>query len=277
MRNAKMWERWFKKRPLFHLCWSGVVLIGSVAIGPRWGHGQETLVYSCSAQVHEAFETERLNAFEKATGIKVDLYVTSSAIAIERLKNGFSALSSSATPLDSELKAEGYVETVFCKDPMAVIANPLCKIENLSLGQTRKIFTGEISDWQPLGGPNQPIVLVIPKRTTGAYRNFSDLVMNGSEIRYDVLTDKSVFVIKVVEHLPYAISFTSYGAAASHPGVKVVRIDGVSPGDKAYPYFQTFSFVTKGKAVGAARKFIDFALSDAGLAMMRKRGLTPLR
>jgi phosphate transport system substrate-binding protein len=272
-----MWERWFKERPLFHLCWWAAVVMVSLALGPRWGHGQEKLVYSCSAQVHEAFETDRLDAFEKATGIKVDLYVTSSAIAIERLRNGFSGLSSSATPLDSELKAEGYVETPFCKDPLAVITNPLCKIKDLSFGQIQKIFMGEISNWKALGGPDQPIVLVIPKRTTGAYRNFSDLIMHRSEIRYDVLTDKSVFVINVVEHMPYAISFISYGAATSHAGVTVLKIDGISPNDKAYPYFQTFSFVTKGKPVGAGRNFIDFAFSEGGLAIMKKRGLTPLR
>jgi phosphate transport system substrate-binding protein len=272
-----MSERRFRNRPLFRLCWSAAAVMVSLALGPRWSHGQERLVYSCSAQVYEAFETDRLDAFEKATGMKVDLYVTSSAIAIERLRNGFSALSSTATPLDSELKAEGYVETPFCKDPLAVIANPLCKIGGLSLGQVQRIFMGEITNWRSLGGPDQPIVLVIPKRTTGAYRNFSDLVMHRSEIRYDVLTDKSVFVIKVVEHVPYAISFISYGAAASHAGVRVLNIEGVSPNDKAYPFFQTFSFVTKGKPVGAGKNFIDFAFSDGGLAIMRKRGLTPLR
>ena len=136
---------------------------------------------------------------------------------------------------------------------------------------------GEITTWHALGGPDQPIVLVSPKRTTGAYRNFSNLVMRRSEIRYDVLTDKSVFVINVVEHMPYAISFISYGAAASHAGVRILKIDGVSPNDKTYPYFQTFSFVTKGMPVGAGRNFIDFASSDSGLAIMRKRGLTPLK
>ncbi len=46
-------------------------ILGSWAL-PFTAKAQEKLRYSCSAQVFEAFEKERLETFTKATGIEVD-------------------------------------------------------------------------------------------------------------------------------------------------------------------------------------------------------------
>jgi len=42
-----------------------------------------------------------------------------------------------------------------------------------------------------------------------------------------------------------------------------------------YPYYQVFSFVTKGKPTGAVKEFIDDVLSGPGTKIMLKRGMTP--
>jgi len=57
--------------------------------------------------------------------------------------------------------------------------------------------------------------------------------------------------------------------------VKVLKIEGRSPLDMGYPYYQVFSFVTKGKPTGAAKEFIDDVLSGPGTKIMLKRGMTP--
>ena len=57
---------------------------------------QEKLRYSCSSQVYEAFEKERLELFSKATGIEVELYVSSSSVAVNRLMSGQSDIASMA-------------------------------------------------------------------------------------------------------------------------------------------------------------------------------------
>jgi phosphate transport system substrate-binding protein len=253
-----------------------LVLCCSLLVSPV--NSKERLIYSCSAQVYEAFENERINAFTKETKIPVDLYIATSYTSIERLKHGFCGISSTVMKLDYRLIEEGYVEIPFCKDPLAVIVNEKCKVKDLPESQIQGIFGGEITNWKELGGPEAGIVVVIPRRLTGAYRNFSALFMGRHQnIRHDIMTDRSTFVIEVVKRFPNAISFISRASAVEQEGIRFLNIGGMSPTEKDYPYYQTFSFVTKGRPSGAEKKFIDFAFSKKGLAIMKKRGMTPIK
>ena len=46
--------------------------------------------------------------------------------------------------------------------------------------------------------------------------------------------------------------------------------------DKNYPFYQEFSFITKGKPSGSAKAFIDHAFSDKGREIIRKKGMVPV-
>ena len=58
--------------------------------------------------------------------------------------------------------------------------------------------------------------------------------------------------------------------------IKALEIDGLAPTHEDYPLSQVFSFITKGNPSGAAKRFIDFALSDEGKIIMQKRGMVPI-
>ncbi len=240
-------------------------------------NAEEKLKYCCSAQVFEAFETERLDAFTKATGIKVDLYIASSAICVNRLMNSFCDIASTARRLHYSHKEMGYVETPCCRDPLAVITNAKSNISTLSKKQLREIFGGDITNWNQLMGPDQPIILVIPGKDTGAYKNFRRFAMRHKDIRYDFMTYKSTMVMKAVECFPGAISFITKGAVLKHKAIKVIKIDGISPSHKDYPLSQVFSFITKGKPVGPAKAFINFVMSSKGKEIIKRRGMFPIQ
>ena len=230
----------------------------------------EKLRYSCSAQVFQAFETNRLTAFTSATGIDIDLHVGASYSSILRLMNDLSDVASSSERLYLRHKEKGFVETLFCRDPLAVISNAGCRVDDISTNRLQDIFSGRIKNWKELGGPDQAILVVVPAKETAAYRNFDRLVMKHDEITYDCLTYQSTTVLDIVSHHPWAIAFISNGAAMNHSAVKRLSIDGFSPEDKAYPYSQVFSFVTKGNPSGAVKQFTDFALSPKGCKMTYK-------
>lgn len=234
---------------------------------------QEKLRYSCSAQVFEAFGKERIETFTKATGIEVDLFVTSSAAAVNRLMSGESDVASMARGGTYPFKEGGYVETPFCKDPLAIIINARGRLTNLTEEQLRDIFGKKITNWKQLGQPDQTILLVVPGKSTAAYENFGDLALKRKEIPYDIMTNLSTTALEVVKRFPAAISFVTQGAIGKAGGVKIVKVNGLSPRDKGYPYFQEFSFVTKGKPAGPAKAFIDFALSEKGREIIKKRGM----
>jgi phosphate transport system substrate-binding protein len=238
---------------------------------------EEVLRYSCSPQVYEAFGNDRLTAFTQTTGIKIEVGLYTSSVAIERLMNGFSDIASTAQRLTAVQKDSGYVETACCKDPLAVIVNAECPISDISEKQLRDVFGGKITNWKDLGGLDKKIVVIIPSEQTAAHRNFSRDVMGGNPMAFDVMTQKSTMVIEVTRRIPCAISFTAQGAARliTH-GLKKLKINGLAPEDKDYPYYQTFSFVTRGVPSGVAKQFIEFAMSSEGKDIIRKKGMIPV-
>lgn len=237
---------------------------------------KEVFKYSCSAQIYQAFENERLDAYTEKTGIAVQLTVDSSYMSFLRLMNGLSDIASTAERLSRVHKEIGFVETPFCKDPLAVIANSQDTVKNLTDEQLRDIFSGVISNWQEVGGLDKEIIRIVPGKDTAAYKNFYRQVMLGRDIGHDVMTSKSTMVIEVTSRIPGSISFIAQGAAAyRQEGIRIVAINGLAPGNSAYPYYQVFSFVTSGIPAGTAKTFIEFALSEEGKRIMLKRGMLP--
>ena len=259
------------------ICTGLIMFLMSWALMPDSpAHARLPLRYSCSAQIFKAFETERILAFTEVTGIDVEVFITSSDTAVTRLAHHFSDIASTTRRLSDFQREEGYVATAFCKDPMAVIVNAQCPVGNISEKQLQDVFARNISNWEELGGPDQPILLILPGKDTAAYLNFERQVMHQGEIVYDLMTHLSTQVIDAVKRFPWSISFITQGAVVNQAGVKKLQINGLSTENKNYPYYQEFSFVTKGKPLGDAKAFVDFARSKKGIEIVKKKGMVPV-
>lgn len=156
------------------------------------------------------------------------------------LSNDYSDIAATASRLYSRHKEYGYWETIFCKDPMAIIVNKDNPISNLSAENLTEIFSGNIEVWKDVGGgSDKPILLVVPGKNTAAFKNFERSPMQRASINHDIMTFKSTLVVQVVERFPDAISFIASGVA-SHKGVKTLKIDGLAPSDGEYPLYPIF-------------------------------------
>jgi phosphate transport system substrate-binding protein len=238
---------------------------------------QQTIRYSCSNQVYRAFEAEKIEAFEKATGVKVEVYRASSNSCALRLMAGYADVASTAREMYPRSMDYGFYQVGFCKDPVVVIAKKDCGISNLSAEQVRDLFSGRITNWKAIGGADLPVTIIIPDKDTAANKNFRRFFMKHGDIDADFVTRDSTMVIDAVRYFPCgAISFTSGGAAAQYPELTMVTIDGRAPIDEVYPYYQLFYYVTRGVPSGAVQKFIDFNFSAQGKALLEKYGMIPL-
>jgi phosphate transport system substrate-binding protein len=265
------------------VCFRGIVLLSFLCVlfdSPA--NAQDVLKFSCSSQIAEAYGKKIAGEFEDTTGISLDLYLTTSRNAVTRLVNGLSDLAATTRRISTDLRHKGYVEIPFCKDPLAVIAHPKCTrtmpflIDNMTETQLRDIFSGRITNWKEFGGPDKPIIVIIPRKDSGAYQNFSRLVMGIDEIKYDFMTYQSTTTIEGIKYIPGSISFAAQGAVAKDAFIKTLKINGLSPKDKDYPIYQVFSFVTKGKPAHPANECINFALSKRGHEIIEERGMFPL-
>jgi phosphate transport system substrate-binding protein len=261
---------------------SGIVLVGLLfgawAIAPfSSANAEEAIRYSCSNQIYEALEKEKIDMFTKATGIKVDLFRASSGSAAYRLTTGNCDLASTARKLYERHEVYGYEEIAFCKDPLAVIARKECGVDSLTEEQIQDIFAGEITNWKQVGGADLPIMVVVPDKDTAAHKNFRRQVMKHKEIQHEFMAFNSTMVIDAVRHLPCgAISFISGGATMHYGELKAFKINGTAVTDSKYPYYQVFYYVTKGDPEGNVKKFIDFTFSEEGAKIIKKNGMLPL-
>lgn len=236
----------------------------------------EVLRYSSSAQVRESLGVDGLNAFMAETGIELDLFVGSSRSALHRLMNGFSDIASTAERLPAAYPPDRWVEIPFCQAPLVVFTHSETPVDTLSLLQLRGIFNGGITSWKELGGPDRAIVVVLPDKSTSAFRNFYDLALKGSAIRFDFMSYRSTDVVHLVQKIPWSISFTTQGAHIQDRAIHIVRLDNRGPQDPGYPYHQTFSFVTRGEPGGNALKLVEFAFSEKGRAIIVNNGMRPV-
>jgi phosphate transport system substrate-binding protein len=265
-----------KKNFVLHLIITSALLITAGGLLHQPAAAKETLRYSSSAQVREAFGMEGLDAFMQESGVELDLFVGSSSTAVRRLMNGVADIASSAERLHRGHQEYGYVEIPFCKAPLIVISNVKTTVRNISSEQVREIFNGTITNWKEVGGPDQAIVVVVPEMDTAAYKNFGQLALKRFDVKYDYMAYRSTDVVQLIHRIPWTISFISQGADTVNTAIRILQIDGKSPGDADYPYHQIFSFITKGHPGGAAKKLVDFAFSEKGRSIMLKNGLEPL-
>ena len=239
-------------------------------------YGEEMLRLSSSDQIYQAFGRQIIDDVSTVHHISVDVYPTYSRCALGRLVNGFSDIAAITHHIGYQMKAYGYVEIPFCRDPIAVIVNTETAVTSLTDKEFQGIFNRQITNWKEVGGADKDIILVIPGKNTEMYRNFYHTAMNRLPIQYDYIAYKSTNTIEAVKRFNGAISFIARGAVFNEPGVTILNINGMSPGEPAYPYYQTFSFVTKGQPEGAAERLINMAFSEKGKKMIQEKGMTPI-
>ena len=80
------------------------------------------------------------------SGVSVTYDPTGSGAGIEAASNGSADIGLASRALKDEEKAGGLTETVVALDGIAVIVNAGSKVEDLSVEQIAKIFTGEITN-----------------------------------------------------------------------------------------------------------------------------------
>lgn len=255
------------------LLWLAVALL-LCTITP--GFGMETMNFSCSAQVAHAFGQGLMDVFIEESGIAVNTHVSSSGLAINRLLNGFSDIAGSARPLRPNEIESGLIEIPICRDAMAIIVNRDNPVDGLSGEQVRRIFDGELNNWNAVNGVDLPIRVVAPGSHTAAFENFQKMALGMNDIRYAFTTWKSTDTVEAVRYLPGAISFIGHVAVHGQKDIRALSINGQSITDTSYPYRQVFSLVTRGKPSAKARVLIDFALSDKVTKFIVEHNMIPV-
>jgi len=184
---------------------------------------------------------------------------------------------SSRNLIDAEKKL--YAVTI-AKDAIAVIVHPSSAVEDLPLDRIREIFSGRITNWKELGGPDHPIDIVTREEGSGTRESFQKFVMGKEDISLGALVqDSNGAVRQVISSDPNAIGYISLGLVNDQ--VKALRISGVQPNlanvyNGNYTLVRPFLFVFNGEPAGEAKTFLEFVLTPSAQKLLLKEGLVPV-
>lgn len=130
--------------------------------------------------------------FEKATGIKLVLKTDGPDQAFKEVATGALDVASAGlaykdwVELMKQKKIDigspmDYKNRVVGRDMIQVLANnSVSSVKALSKEQLHDIFTGKVSNWKAVGGPDQPIVLVFGAKIAGTNKHWQEKIMGGS-------------------------------------------------------------------------------------------------
>ena len=216
-------------------------------------------------------------------GVTVTYDPTGSGAGIEAASNGSADIGLASRALKDEEKAGGLTETVVALDGIAVIVNADSKVENLTVEQIGKIFTGEITDWSEVGGDAGTISCIGREAGSGTRDGFESITGTKDACKLDQELTSTGGVIEAVAGNPNAIGYASLSAVEGKNTVKAVTVGGVACTEEtvlngSYAIQRPFVLVTKtGETLSpAAQAFFDYATSSAASQLIKAAGAVPV-
>lgn len=233
-------------------------------------NGEEILLSAGSGPLDSVINPVK-DAFEKDSGIKINILFGSATLAFKQLYKGVSetaAVGSSFEEVIDILKKEGFE----VKDPdsfrhitigrgmVRTVVNKNNPVSKLSKEQLKGIFTGKITNWKQVGGSDTPIIVVMSTLNPATISTFRRIILDNEPFTKEVLDLGHMDELRAaVEVNPEAISIGTSTILSS--GVKQIETPDV---------FRPVTLVTRGEPSAKITKLIDYILKGPGKSLVKE-------
>lgn len=184
-----------------------------------------------------------------------------------------------ARPLTPSEAASGIDYRPVFAVPSVFFVHPGIPVRSLTGAQLRAIFSGEITSWKDVGGPNLRIRVVRREEADSSVAVFRASIPEFRDIKF---TERSKFALTTQEAVDSvrenegAIGFASYSSLLAKQ-LGVIALNGIVPTDKAYPANVTLALIFKpGKLDSEISAFLAFFRSEAARRLILELGARPL-
>lgn len=266
-----------------------IVLVALLVAATVFGAGCTSTSNTASSKLQVAGSTSvqphaevLAKAFQQnSSGIQVYVQGGGSSAGIQAVGSGTAEIGMSSRDVKaSEMSKYPTLEPVaIAVDGIAIIVSPKNTVSNLTMNQTRDIFTGKITNWNQLGGSDAKINVINREEGSGTRDGIQTIVLKGGNFSGGIVQSSTGAVRTTVSQDANAIGYIS--SAEVDSSVKAVSIDGVAPtydniANRAYKIQRDLFFVTKGDPSGLASQFLNFTLGPTGQALLKSDGLVPI-
>jgi phosphate transport system substrate-binding protein len=245
-----------------------------------------TLSWAGCGITKKAFMSELAAAYEKKSGIHIELEgggATKGIREIAARKVDFAGSCRFRVEQDGVSPAKVQFNPV-AWDALTVVVNKSNPIESINLDQLKDVYLGKITNWSALGGPDQPLELLVRNgKISGVGYTIRKLLFGDVNIDFEGSQsyESSGPLEKAVEVNPNAIAMTGISSARKRD-FKILKLEGKEPsyqnikqGD--YLLYRPLYIVTNRESENLAevKQFLNFAYSKEGRDIIRKNGVVP--
>lgn len=171
------------------------------------------------------------------------------------------------------------------RDGVGLVVPSSNPIRGMTSEQLRGVYTGQIRNWNGVGGIDAPITAISREKGRSALELLLQyLNLNAAELHADQTVGENAAAFEAILADGSAIAFISVGESARNiaagMSIKLLEIDGTAPtpatlANGNYPVVRPLTLITRTMPQGAVKQFIDFCLSSQATEQVRKFDFIP--
>ncbi|MBB6066847.1 phosphate ABC transporter substrate-binding protein [Methanococcus maripaludis] len=234
-----------------------------------------TTVLPIAEEAAKQFMTENKNYMIEVTGGGSGLGVKEAGENLNDIGMASRDVKSSEFEIYPSLQVFG-----IAKDGVAIIVQPENPVSSLTQEQVIAIYSGEITNWNEVGGNDAPITVYTRDEESGTREVFFEKALNKGNITKKAVVVASNGAMKSsVKADVNGIGYLSIGYLDS--SVTGCEYEGVLPTEanvvsETYTVSRTLNIITNGEPSQEAKAFIDFLLSSEGQKIVAEEGYIPV-
>ncbi len=260
----------------------------TVALGQKGANANRAISIDGSTTVGPIAKAFKDYYERSHPGVNITVSESGSGNGAKSLRNGVCDIAIMSRCMKAgEFKAAGEagfqpVAHVVALDAIAVIVHPANPISELSMTQLKDIYSGKITNWRQLGGPNMDIVVIGRETNSGTFASFQELVMGGGNVKSDSESVGSNGAARQrVQSTKAAIAYVGLGFVDRK--VKALSINGVEASPETvqsgdYPIARPLYMFTNGfpKLGTDLHRFATLHLTEKGQEIVESIGFVPV-
>ena len=233
------------------------------------------IVVAGSTSVQPLSEELAAAFMERYPKVSVEVQGGGSSVGVKSAYQKICDIGAVSRELKEEEKGYGLKEYTIAKDGIAIVVHPANKVEDLTLEQIQKIFTGEIKSWKEVGGADKEIVVVSREEGSGTRGAFVEITKvereNAQGKKVDATTSNALVqpstgaVKNTVANTPDAVGYISLGTMDET--IRALKIEGAEATAKncksgEYKISRPFNYLTNKEESELVKTYIDFVLNE---------------
>ncbi|MBN8885553.1 MAG: substrate-binding domain-containing protein [Rudaea sp.] len=245
------------------------------------------IIWRGDRATERGFVADLAKQYELSRLGKVTMQPFSTISGIDAVNDGTADVAGSARPaMPGRAEETNLTFYPVAWEAMVPITSPKNPTDSVTLKQLYDIYLGQVKNWKDLGGPDSEINLyAIAAPLDGVDYVLRKYIYNKGD---QAIAAPRVYMntMKLEEGVtidPRGLGFTTLSSVYGNPKIKVLKVEGVPATsatikDGSYPLYAPLYLALRkdSKNFEAAEKFVNYASSDAGKAIIRKHQLVPI-